>query len=111
MRILVIAALVLSVCPVQAQPRVLPPPEYDRPYDGTLILIRAQSEDEVRRYCPGMTFNLGVALGCTFCRPGECTIIMASDEVIIAAGHDPGVVWRHERAHANGWPAWHPGAR
>ena len=91
-------------------PAMLPPAEYDRPYEGTLILIRAQDEGEVRRLCPGAVFP-SYALGCARPAGDSCTIILAPAERIEAAGWTVEIVMRHERSHCVGWPANHPGAR
>jgi hypothetical protein len=106
-------SFLIAGSPAQAQKlRVLPPEEFDHPYTGPSVVVRARDQDHVREMCPGMKFNLGVALGCSFRRPnGVCLIIMAPDAVIEAAGHSPDVVYRHEMAHCNGWPADHRGAR
>jgi hypothetical protein len=40
-----------------------------------------------------------------------CVMILGSDEIIKAGGLSVEVVKRHERAHCNGWPKDHPGAR
>jgi hypothetical protein len=60
-------------------------------------------------WCPGSKFA-GFALGCAHLAAQECKIVLAADSVIIAAGHPPELVKRHEIAHCNGWPADHPGA-
>jgi hypothetical protein len=93
-----------------AQAQFLPPPEFDKPYEGRLYYEIAPNQDYVRKVCPSFK-NPGPALACTICFAGICVIVMVSDEEIRAAGHDPEIVRRHERGHANGWPADHHGAR
>jgi hypothetical protein len=91
--------------------RLLPPEEFDRPYDGDVIYEAARDQDHVRALCRGMNFNLGVALGCSRVIMGVCYIIKVPDAEIRAVGHDPDVFMRHEMGHCNGWPAIHRGAR
>jgi hypothetical protein len=91
--------------------RALPPVEYDKPYEGRLIVTRAESQDGVRELCSGAVFR-GHALGCRRrLEEGECEIVLASDETIKAVGVIPAVVFRHERGHCNGWGSDHKGAR
>jgi hypothetical protein len=101
-------AIVAMTCPALAQ-RVLPPVEYDHPYSGRLVKFRKNTIEDVRASCKT---PLAMGLGCAWLvSEGFCVIIMASDDVIEAAGHDPDVVLRHETAHCNGWPKEHPGTR
>ena len=106
MRILSIIALLIAT---EAQAQYLPPPEFDRPYEGRLYYEVVPGQEYVRKACPGAKFG-GPALACTICFAGICVIVIVSDEEIRAAGHDPDIVRRHEIGHANGWPAHHPGA-
>ena len=109
MRITLAIVLLLSLCsPALAQ--FLPPPEFDKPYEGRLYYEIAPNQDYVRKVCPSFK-NPGPALACTICFAGICVIVIVSDEEIRAAGHDPDIVRRHEIGHANGWPTHHPGAR
>jgi hypothetical protein len=112
-------ALTLIVTPGAAQstsaaaegPRVVPPPEFDRPFGppGKVIVVTARDQNHVRELCPGSKFA-GSALGCAHLTAPECKIIVAADDVIKEAGYPPELVKRHEIAHCNGWPADHPGA-
>src|SRR5262245_5244341 len=52
-----IAALLVTLLPTLARaqaalPNVYPPAEFDRPYEGHLILKRLATEEEVRGHCP-----------------------------------------------------------
>jgi hypothetical protein len=89
----------------------MPPPEYDRPYDGVLVTTVANSQKQVREWCPDAKFTLGVALACTHRYPTGCRMVIASDKLLTAAGFPAEMVKRHELAHCNGWPADHPGPR
>jgi hypothetical protein len=110
-------ALTLIVTPGAAQstsaaaegPRIIPPPEFDHPFAGTVIVIPARDQNHVLELCPGSKFVAGFpALACAHLTP--CKIVLAADDVIKEAGHLPDLVRRHEIAHCNGWPADHPGA-
>jgi hypothetical protein len=87
---------------------ILPPVEYDRPYDGELILNRLDTEQDVADFCK----LKGPRLGCAY-RIGytRCVVTIASDASIRARGFTRDVVMRHELAHCLGWPGDHPGAR
>jgi hypothetical protein len=89
---------------------LVPPPEYDYPYKGELV-VRHVSQKEVREACPSAKYTLGVALGCAHRWPTSCHIILAPEADMKAAGYPPELVLRHEIAHCNGWPGDHPGAR
>ncbi len=93
---------------------VLPPLEYDHPYQGELI-VTVVGKEHMAVMCPKT--SLMIALGCTRLGPaaglpeGTCQIILANDEIIKAAGWSTKIVRRHEESHRGGWPAHHPGAR
>jgi hypothetical protein len=108
-----ISFLILA-SPAQAQRGFLPPEEFDHPFDGSLRVVRLQTQQEVRQNCPNMTFILPVASGCSVkwkSLPRLCYVFMVSDDEIKAAGYDPEIVLRHEIGHCNGWPSDHKGAR
>ena len=94
---------------VQA-PRALPPPEFDKPYGGELIVISGQTQERMKQLCPPAAFPW--YLGCAYpTTVGKCLIVMAREEDINRAGFDIRTVMRHELGHCNGWPGNHPGAR
>lgn len=106
-------AIGLSHCiATSAQAQLLPPEEFDHPYDGHLMIEHARSEEEVRERCPGGNFPRH-ALACARVHKYApmCIIVKVSDDTLRAHGYDPAVVMRHEIAHCNGWPADHKGAR
>jgi hypothetical protein len=113
MRILSVITFFLIASSAQAQGLILlPPEEFDRPFDGRIVIQEARDQDEVRKLCPNIVFTIG-ALGCAHLIPSIrlCAIVKVSDEQIRAAGHDPEIFMRHEIGHCNSWPAHHPGAR
>jgi hypothetical protein len=105
-------ALALIVTPGAAQSvaYVVPPKEYDHPFGGTVIVLPARDQKQVRELCPKAKF-MGAALGCPeITSSWDCRVVLAADSVIKAAGFPPALVKRHEIAHCNGWPADHRGA-
>jgi hypothetical protein len=78
----------------KALPTVLPPEEYDRPFDGILLTHRLNTAAEIRKVYP--QGNLGVALGCVWKLREGCLIVMVADEVIRSYKLDPDTVRRHE---------------
>lgn len=71
-----------------------PPVQFDRPFRGPTT-IRFLTLDQLAHLCGGP------ALGCTAIGGARCDINIAH------VGQDAELI-RHERAHCNGWPAWHP---
>lgn len=107
-------ALVLTMLPVSALagPLILPPEEYDRPYDGELY-ERTVSQEDIRGRCPSI--KMAFALGCAikdWIGPKTCLVLIAPDKDLKAAGnYRREDVRRHEIGHCLGWPADHRGAR
>lgn len=105
------AALTLALASgVQAQNFREPPPEYDRPYPGGTSL-RYYPKAEMWDRCIAL---LGRKLPN---QPAECAKVRISRQtgqkrcfVFIAehfrGGEDDDLLFRHGRAHCNGW--WHP---
>lgn len=92
----------------------LPPAEYDHKYPGRLLVLHAKTEAIVRAWCVNTIFKTPYALGCQF-KPADkkdydCVIVLADPQVIAKYGWNQSIVERHERAHCNGWPVFHPGA-
>jgi hypothetical protein len=114
LKIFTIFALVLLANPAAAAgPRdmLVPPPEFDYPYRGELTIVDALDQEQVRAKCPGAKFTIGVALACAIRWPLSCTIVLAPEADLKAAGLPLDLVMRHELAHCNGWPSDHRGAR
>jgi hypothetical protein len=100
-------ALTLIVTPGAAQTLngVLPPMEYDHPFAGELTVFTAKDQAQVRTMCPGSKFPPIGALGCALFGDGKhCTVILAPDADIVAAGSTTEIVKRHEIGHCNGCP-------
>ena len=81
---------------------LLPPPQYDHPFDGELIIVTAPDLATLRMACRWDV------RGCAQLYGRSCTVIMPPE--IWGDRQDREAVLRHEIAHCNGWPAHHPGA-
>ena len=108
----VVVATLCALSPVQAEQHlVLPPLEYDHPYDGELVTVTAESTDEVRVLCPAVPFKSGWPLGCSrLASSNRCVVVLAREDIIVAYGWTLDIIKRHEIGHCNGWvgraPAW-----
>jgi hypothetical protein len=94
---------------------VLPPVEFDKPYEGELQIFRVEAE-RIPYVCPKTSYPL--TLGCAVrfnpdpdAPLGSCHIVLAPDDVINATNWTPEIVLRHEIGHCNGWTNEHKGAR
>jgi hypothetical protein len=74
-----------------------PPAEYDRPYQGQLLITQVVTVAELTAFCRGVSTSACARVGVDFCH-----ILMLQDEPASAE------VLRHELAHCNGWPKDHP---
>jgi hypothetical protein len=111
MRIVVLLAIGLVHCTAtSAFGGVLPPEEFDHPFEGPVRIEEVRSQEEVRKSCR-IPFGQITALGCAKVVWGTCLIVKVSDEEIMSYSHHPDAFMRHEIAHCNGWPASHPGMR
>jgi hypothetical protein len=96
---------------------LLPPDEYDVPYNGRLTVTLVNTERGVAEQCPKTWFP--AKLGCAYMLREttaggpyeECRLILASEEIIESWGFTLASIYRHEIAHCNGWPNDHKGAR
>jgi hypothetical protein len=90
---------------------ILPPVEYDHPYNGKLT-VAIVNKEQMARLCPKASLY-PIRLACAY--PYEtmsmCQIVMITDDIIAAAGLTPKIVLRHELGHCNGWHNDHRGAR
>jgi len=84
----------------------MPPLELDHPFDGVLREFRSDAA-HMERVCP----HTSKALGCARLFRGDCSIWIANDDILEAAGWPYEVVRRHEVGHCNGFPGDHAGAR
>lgn len=83
-------------------PYMMPPAIYDHPPAKPPIVIM-RSLDELEALCADNPWGDNI---------GACTMVMKNGQCLILwLDGDPvgGVLWRHERAHCNGWPPEHPG--
>ena len=83
---------------VLRQKDLLPPEEFDRAFTGRLFATRVNA-DKLKDVCPSTTKD-----GCSY-RIGTqiCTMYIVNDDVLHSHGYNYNLVYRHERAHCNGW--------
>ena len=96
--------------------RVLfPPPQYDRPYTGTLTIERVADSAALLVQCPELKNHAGCAKVAKDL--SSCKVYIVSDEYINRRdsaekrklfGYSYENFLRHELAHCNGWPGDHP---
>lgn len=88
--------LIFGGIPADAFGYIQPPPaRYDKPVVN--LSVQYASKSQIKRFC-GNPF----ALGCAYAHSKGCTII-------VPPGTGKGsMLYRHERAHCNGWPENHP---
>ena len=86
---------------------LLPPPQYDKQYDGELEMQRISTQAEIDRVCEGTSHYSCASRS----RDGKrCWIFMATDDVLKRSHMDYAFALRHELAHCNGWHHPHPNA-
>lgn len=107
-----LALLVATSATAQTIEGILPPVKYDRPFAGKLTVFTAKDQAQVRTMCPNTKFPPIGALGCALFGDGKhCTVVLAPDADIVAAGFTTEIAKRHEIGHCNGWSAAHEGSR
>ena len=94
-RIILAIWTVLMAASADADPRwVTPPAKYVHAFPGRTIVYQHSAPLEWWD-CGGLVY------GCAFMVPGLCTIHVWKRVYNTS-------LYRHERAHCNGWPYWHP---
>jgi hypothetical protein len=92
----------------QTRHPILPPVEYDKPYDGDLTIKMVPTFEALRIACN--VYNPAM-LACAIHNAKSCVIYLVEDEVMRQRGWNTGLLLRHEIGHCNGWPGDHPGQR
>ena len=87
---------------------ILPPAEFDKPYDGDLTIKIVNTLVELEIACRVKNDKM---LGCAFHNEKSCVIYLLEDSVMRQRGWNTGLLLRHEIGHCNGWPGWHPDQR
>jgi hypothetical protein len=80
---------------------LLPPPKYDKPYEGELEIQFFSSSEDVQRVCPNT--HTETACAARSVDGKKCQIFMATENVIKQKGGAYNFTLRHELAHCNGW--------
>jgi hypothetical protein len=100
-----------------------PPPEYDFPYEGVLMVQQLKIED-VRKVCAEQRAANGCALVLSNL-PGRwwtvdlyqtgnraaCVIVIPTDSFLRESHQKREDIIRHETGHCNGWPGDHPNSQ
>jgi len=94
--------------PLQTRFPILPPPEYDRPYDGDLTIRVVPTFEALRVACN--VYNPAM-LACARHNAKSCIVYLVEDELMRERGWNTGLLLRHEIGHCNGWPSDHPDER
>jgi hypothetical protein len=82
-----------------------PPPEYDKPFDGLLVIQELRGE-EMKGACWGREIACARFLAAN---PDVCTIKLLVDFIKPPLNREETI--RHEIGHCNGWPGTHPGSK
>lgn len=93
--------------PTTRSANILPPLEYDYPYQGKLTVDRVDTIEKLQEVCGISKW----ALGCSWARGASCRIVLVADDVIRQWGWTPELMMRHEHGHCNGWGGDHAGQR
>jgi hypothetical protein len=106
---LALTSAVFTAAPAHAKnvrKSILPPSEFDHPYEGKIRVIR-----DTAWSLPCRPRSLSTRLGCAY-PPDKtddaCVIYLAEREEIEEAGYTENTVWRHEVAVCNGWRGYRP---
>jgi len=82
--------------PPTRDPWIMPPPGFDHEYNGEIVVKRTD-EAGIKAVCPF------TPTGCAFKREESCTVWIVYDDILNYQRMSYDVVFRHERAHCNGW--------
>jgi hypothetical protein len=85
------------------QAALLPPPQYDKRYDGELEIRFFSNVADVQQAC--INTGSGETTGCTMLSVDHkhCSMFLASEDMMKRKGKSYAFVLRHELAHCNGW--------
>jgi len=78
---------------------ILPPKEFDHEYIGGRLLVTRTDEEGIAANCGRISQT-----GCAYFITGEtCFVWIVDDYILDYQGYSYDAVFRHERAHCNGW--------
>ena len=93
-----IVGLVLTLMITAAHATQPPPPQYDYAPTGTFMKVeRTYNPDKKCRRYGAQPSKGNVVEGCTIRKGGTCVIVLPY------SANKGSVLYRHERAHCNGW--------
>jgi len=107
--ILVLPAFTQQYLPPQVPKvvNILPPIQYDYPYEGDLTIKIVDTLEELNDLCR-LSSRI---LACSTHTSKACLIVMVKDEILRERGYTTGLLFRHEQGHCNGWGKDHGGER
>jgi len=79
---------------------MLPPPKYDKPYDGELEIVFFSNSEDVKQACFG---HDDAACAARSVDGKKCWIRMLSENAMKHKGENYAFALRHELGHCNGW--------
>jgi hypothetical protein len=88
-----------------------PPAIYDVEYTKPVVKVTLPL-DRVQEVCGGLGVTVArkgqVIFGCSVRRDDACFVVVPIIDSYRIEKQDQERIWRHERAHCNGWPSDHP---
>jgi hypothetical protein len=115
-RVAAFVTLAPSLCNAQASMvapeyrMIIPPVQYDHPYDGDMWILRGNAE-QMARLCPLPKNPRNYITGCARLVGNTCYVVVADEDILRKTGLSFRIVLRHETGHCGGWPPSHFGAR
>ena len=85
---------------IHIQTGLLPPSQYDKPYEGELEIQFFKNSEDVKNICPN---TAGLACTKTTSDYKKCFIYMLTEYALKHTGNAYNFALRHELAHCNGW--------
>src|SRR5262249_32274167 len=83
---------------------LMPPPKYDKLYEGVLEIQHFSSAEDVQRICKSLGGS-GSETGCARIPNDhkQCWLFIANEDLAKHEGRNYAFILRHELAHCNGW--------
>ena len=111
------ALVLLASMPAYARPQVvvgkprivtvtirgsmLPPPKYDKPYEGELEIVFFSNSEDIKKVCPDLHTETACSSHSDDLK--KCRIHIGTEDMIKRIGGAYAFTLRHELAHCNGW--------
>lgn len=105
-------AATATVAVADANDHLVPPAEFDKPYQGKLTVTVARDQKHLDELCAGAGLPPGRAFACAEWTTGVCRIVLPPhSKTGKYRGYPVALIVRHEIAHCNGWARDHGGGR